>query len=66
MVEFETDVKVDVALQKVRMLLTSQAGPPTNLTQEPRPGSQLLDQPIMYVNISGDYDQQRLKNLPMT
>jgi multidrug efflux pump len=35
---------------------------PTDLTQEPTALEvSFSDQPIMYVNISGDYDQQRLK-----
>ncbi|MBN9382912.1 MAG: efflux RND transporter permease subunit [Chitinophagaceae bacterium] len=63
MVEFETDVKVDVALQKVKDAIDkSKQDLPTNLTQEPTALEvSFSDQPIMYVNISGDYDQQRLK-----
>jgi len=63
MVEFETDVKVDVALQKVKDAIDkSKQDLPTDLTQEPTALEvSFSDQPIMYVNISGDYDQQRLK-----
>jgi len=63
MVEFETDVKVDVALQKVKDAIDkAKQDLPTNLTQEPTALEvSFSDQPIMYVNISGDYDQQRLK-----
>jgi multidrug efflux pump subunit AcrB len=63
MVEFETDVKVDVALQKVKDAVDkAKQDLPTNLTQEPTALEvSFSDQPIMYVNISGDYDQQRLK-----
>jgi multidrug efflux pump len=62
-VEFETDVKTDVALQKVKDAIDkSKQDLPTDLTQEPTALEvNLSDQPIMYVNISGDYDQQRLK-----
>src|SRR6202163_4727926 len=62
-VEFETDVKTDVALQKVKDAVDkSKQDLPTNLTQEPTALEvSFSDQPIMYVNISGDYDQQRLK-----
>ncbi|HEY4336454.1 MAG TPA: efflux RND transporter permease subunit, partial [Puia sp.] len=62
-VEFETDVKTDVALQKVKDAIDkSKQDLPTDLTQEPTALEvNLSDQPIMYVNISGNYDQQRLK-----
>src|SRR5580698_1799853 len=47
---------VEVAVDKSKKDL------PTDLTQEPTALEvNLSDQPIMYVNISGDYDQQRLK-----
>src|ERR1700753_582347 len=62
-VEFETDVQTDVALQKVKDAIDkSKQDLPTNLTQEPTALEvSFSDQPIMYVNISGNYDQQRLK-----
>ena len=62
-VEFETDVKTDVALQKVKDAI-DKAKPdlPTDLTQEPTAMDvNLSDMPIMYVNLSGDYDMARLK-----
>src|SRR5450432_4189220 len=64
-VEFETDVKVDVALQKVKDAIDkAKQDLPTDLTQEPTALEvSFSDQPIMYVNISGDYDQQKLKKL---
>ena len=62
-VEFETDVKTDVALQKVKDAVDkAKQDLPTDLTQQPTALEvSFSDQPIMYVNISGDYDQQRLK-----
>jgi multidrug efflux pump len=62
-VEFETDVQTDVALQKVKDAVDkAKQDLPTDLTQEPTALEvSFSDQPIMYVNISGDYDQQRLK-----
>src|SRR6201994_1549841 len=62
-VEFETDVKTDVALQKVKDAIDkSKQDLPTDLTQEPTALEvNLSDQPIMYVNLSGDYDLQKLK-----
>jgi multidrug efflux pump len=62
-VEFETDVQTDVALQKVKDAIDkAKQDLPTDLTQEPTALEvSFSDQPIMYVNISGNYDQQRLK-----
>jgi multidrug efflux pump len=62
-VEFSTDVETDVALQKVRDAVDkSKKDLPTDLTQEPTVVEvNLSDQPIMYVNVSGDYDIVRLK-----
>jgi multidrug efflux pump len=62
-VEFETDVQTDVALQKVKDAVDkAKQDLPTDLTQQPTVLEvSFSDQPIMYVNISGDYDQQRLK-----
>jgi multidrug efflux pump len=56
-------VPTDVALQKVKDAIDkSKQDLPTDLTQEPTALEvSFSDQPIMYVNISGDYDQQRLK-----
>jgi len=62
-VEFETDVKTDVALQKVKDAVDkAKKDLPTDLTQEPSVLEvNISDQPIMYVNVSGDYDMVRLK-----
>jgi multidrug efflux pump len=63
MVEFETDVKTDIALQKVKDAIDkAKKDLPTDLTQEPTALEvSFSDQPIMYVNVSGDYDLVRLK-----
>jgi len=63
MVEFSTDVKTDVALQKVKDAVDKAATDlPTDLTEEPKVQEvSFSDQPIMFVNVSGDYDQVRLK-----
>ncbi|MBV4357391.1 efflux RND transporter permease subunit [Pinibacter aurantiacus] len=62
-VEFETDVKVEVGLQKVKDAVDkAKQDLPTDLTEEPTALEvNFSDFPIMYVNISGDYNQQRLK-----
>ncbi len=62
-VEFNTDVKVDVALQKVKDALDkAKQDLPNDLTQQPTALEvNLSDQPIMYVNLSGDYDMAKLK-----
>ncbi|MGV3658226.1 MAG: efflux RND transporter permease subunit [Chitinophagaceae bacterium] len=62
-VEFDTDVNTDEALQKVKDAVDkSKTDLPTDLTQEPIVMEvSLSEQPIMYVNISGDYDPMRLK-----
>ncbi|MBZ4190244.1 efflux RND transporter permease subunit [Niabella beijingensis] len=62
-VEFGTDVKVDVAVQKVKDAMDkAKQDLPTDLTQEPTAMEiSFSEVPIMYVNLSGDYDAQRLK-----
>ncbi len=62
-VEFNTDVKVDVALQKVKDAIDkAKQDLPNDLTQQPTALEvNLSDQPIMYVNLSGDYDMAKLK-----
>lgn len=62
-VEFETDVQTDVALQKVKDAVDkSKPDLPTDLTVQPNVVEvSLSDQPIMYVNVSGNYDGQHLK-----
>jgi multidrug efflux pump len=63
MVEFDTDVEVDVALQKVKDAVDkAKADLPTDLTQEPNVQEVSFSEfPIMFVNISGDYDLVKLK-----
>ncbi|TAF98352.1 MAG: efflux RND transporter permease subunit, partial [Bacteroidetes bacterium] len=62
-VEFDTDVKTDVAIQKVKDAVDkAKKDLPTDLTQEPIVQEvSFSEQPIMYVNVSGDYDLVRLK-----
>jgi multidrug efflux pump len=62
-VEFDTDVKTDIALQKVKDAVDkAKQDLPTDLTQEPNTQEvSFSDQPIMYVNVSGDYDVVKLK-----
>lgn len=57
-VEFSTDVKTDIALQKVKDAVDKAITDlPTDLTQEPNVLEvSFSEQPIMYVNVSGDYD----------
>ena len=63
MVEFDTKVKTEIALQKVKDAIDkAKQDLPSDLTQEPTALEvNLSDQPIMYVNLSGDYDMVRLK-----
>lgn len=62
-VEFETDVKTDVATLKVKDAVDkAKKDLPTDLTQEPNVMEvSLSEQPIMFVNLSGDFDMIRLK-----
>ncbi|GGH80904.1 multidrug efflux pump subunit AcrB [Filimonas zeae] len=62
-IEFDTRVKTDIALQKVKDAIDkAKQDLPNDLTQEPTALEvSISDQPVMYVNLSGDYDQQRLK-----
>jgi len=64
-VEFSTDVKTDIALQKVKDALDkAKQDLPTDLTQQPTALEvSFSDFPIMYVNISGNYDLMRLKKM---
>ena len=59
-VEFETDVKTDVALQKVKDAVDkSKTDLPNDLTTQPNVMEiSFSDLPIMYVNVSGNYDRQ--------
>ncbi len=62
-VEFDTDVDPDIALQKVKDAIDkAKQDLPTDLTQEPTAQEvSLSEQPVMYVNLSGDIDLMRLK-----
>ncbi|GAO41853.1 efflux RND transporter permease subunit [Flavihumibacter petaseus] len=62
-VEFDTEVKTDIALQKVKDAIDkAKQDLPTDLTEEPTALEvNLSDMPIMYVNLSGNYDMLRLK-----
>ncbi|MGC4100514.1 efflux RND transporter permease subunit [Ferruginibacter sp.] len=64
-VEFDTEVKTDIALQKVKDAIDkAKQDLPNDLTQEPTALEvNLSDQPIMYVNLSGDYDMAKLKKI---
>ena len=63
MVEFDTEVKTDEALQKVKDAMDkAKKDLPTDLTQEPTALEvSFSEQPIMYVNVSGNYDVVKLK-----
>ncbi len=62
-VEFDTDVKTDLARQKVKDAIDkARADLPTDLTQEPDVQEfAFSEMPIMFVNVSGDYDGIKLK-----
>ena len=62
-VEFNTNVNLDVAIQKVKDAVDkSKKDLPTDLTQEPNVQEVSLSEiPIMFVNLSGDYDMTHLK-----
>lgn len=62
-IEFSTDVSTDVALQKVKDAVDkAKTDLPNDLTQEPNVLEvSFSDQPIMYVNVSGDYDLMQMK-----
>ncbi len=62
-VEFGTDIKTDIAKQKVKDAVDkARTDLPTDLTTEPDVQEfNFSEFPIMYVNISGDYDPVKLK-----
>ncbi|MCX6208878.1 MAG: efflux RND transporter permease subunit [Bacteroidetes bacterium] len=62
-VEFDTDVKTDLAKQKVKDAVDKAATDlPSDLTTSPNVMEFAFSElPIMYVNISGDYDGMTLK-----
>jgi multidrug efflux pump subunit AcrB len=62
-VEFETDVKTEVALQKTKDAVDkAKKDLPTDLTQDPNVQEVSFSEfPIMFVNLSGDFDMMSLK-----
>ncbi|HUR66438.1 MAG TPA: efflux RND transporter permease subunit, partial [Chitinophagaceae bacterium] len=62
-VEFDTDVKTELAKQKVKDAIDkARADLPTDLTKEPDVQEfAFSEMPIMFVNVSGDYDGIKLK-----
>jgi multidrug efflux pump len=62
-VEFNTDVKTEVALQKTKDAVDkAKKDLPTDLTTEPNVQEiSLSEQPIMFVNLSGDFNMVSLK-----
>ncbi len=64
MVEFNTDVAVDIALQKVKDAVDkAKKDLPNDLTQDPNVQEvSFSEQPIMFVNVSGNYDKMKLKS----
>ena len=63
-VEFDTDVKTDLAKQKVKDAVDkSKVDLPADLTAQPDVQEFAFSElPIMYVNLSGDYDVVKLKS----
>ncbi|MFZ9717975.1 MAG: efflux RND transporter permease subunit [Chitinophagaceae bacterium] len=63
-VEFDTDVKTDLAKQKVKDAVDkSKVDLPADLTSQPDVQEfAFSEMPIMYVNVSGDYDVVKLKS----
>src|SRR5574339_1264243 len=62
-VEFDTDVKTELAKQKVKDAIDKAKGDlPTDLTSEPDVQEfAFSEMPIMFVNVTGDYDGIKLK-----
>lgn len=62
-IEFDTDVKTQIAKTKVKDALDkAQTDLPTDLTTQPNVQEfDFSEMPIMYVNVSGDYDGMTLK-----
>ncbi len=62
-VEFDTDITPEIAKQKVKDAVDkAKTDLPTNLTSQPEVVEfSISDLPIMFVNISGDYDGLKLK-----
>ncbi|TAF54318.1 MAG: efflux RND transporter permease subunit [Sphingobacteriia bacterium] len=64
-VEFDTDIKTEIAKQKVKDAVDkAQTDLPTDLTSQPNVQEfAFSEMPIMFVNISGDYDGVKLKSI---
>jgi len=62
-VEFDTDIKTDIAKQKVKDAVDkAKTDLPTDLTSQPDVQEfAFSEMPIMFVNVSGDYDAVKLK-----
>jgi len=62
-VEFDTDVKTEIAKQKVKDAIDkAKSDLPTDLTSQPDAQEfAFSEMPIMFVNISGDFDAMKLK-----
>lgn len=62
-IEFDTDVKTDIAKQKVKDAIDkAKTDLPTDLTSQPDVQEfAFSEMPIMFVNVSGDYDGIKLK-----
>jgi multidrug efflux pump len=62
-VEFDTDVKTEIAKQKVKDAIDkAKTDLPNDLTQQPNVQEfAFSEMPIMFVNVSGDYDGLKLK-----
>src|SRR6187401_7071 len=62
-IEFDTDVKTEIAKQKVKDAIDkAQTDLPTDLTSQPDVQEfAFSEMPIMFVNLSGDYDGIKLK-----
>ncbi len=62
-VEFDTDIKTDLAKQKVKDAIDkAKTDLPNDLTQQPNVQEfAFSEMPIMFVNVSGDYDGIKLK-----
>src|SRR6186997_527100 len=62
-IEFDTDIKTEIAKQKVKDAVDkAQTDLPTDLTQLPNVQEfAFSEMPIMFVNVSGDYDGIKLK-----
>ncbi|HLF46779.1 MAG TPA: efflux RND transporter permease subunit [Chitinophagaceae bacterium] len=63
-IEFDTDVKTEIAKQKVKDAIDkAQTDLPTDLTSLPNVQEfAFSEMPIMFVNVSGDYDGIKLKH----